>query len=114
MPNVFLRAPPYHARSATGGSLSCRRVPFRSSSHTGTTSTNKRSAYIAKHHPIPAASARGCITAIAAPAVKHRIKLQAAWAVADLCLLRSVRRVAVICKDERRQLYNSYLSLFHV
>jgi hypothetical protein len=39
---------------------------------------------------------RGCIAAMAPAAPRQRTRLDAAWAVADLFILRSVRRVPVI------------------
>lgn len=53
-----------------------------------------------KHHPEPAASARGCCAAPAAPAPRHRTKLYDTWTVAEAWGLRSVRSVPQSCPLE--------------
>lgn len=53
-------------------------------------------AYMPKHHPKPMDSASGSIAEIAPPAKRHLTILEAACAVADLFILRSVKRVEVI------------------
>lgn len=48
---------------------------------------------MAKHPAGPTFSTIGCNIATAPPALRHRTRLLAAWAVADLFMFRSVRRV---------------------